>query len=508
MRIKIIFCVFLIFLAGYFLRVMYLPQNILTFGYDQARDAINALQIAGGHLKIFGPPASQPGLFHGVFYYYVLAPAYLIGHGSPIAAAYWVAFINTLAVFVVFYLTRLLTKKYLPAFFAALLFAVSFESVQYATWLSNPTTSVLSVPLLYLGLWVWLKEGKKWGPVAAALGLGLSIQSEIFLIYHVVPLAIWLVVSRKSVNRKQVVIFILTLAVSLSSMILAQFKFGIGASLDGIRGLAMSSDASLAYAKSLGDYLVLYLNQIGRIYAFNSYPGNVGYGGSFVLVLILISLIKTKKLELSPKVFLATWLLSHLSVVTVGGTSTPFLMVGMGPAVSILIALFLAEWWRTSRVLAVAILAILIFGNLSMIWRENQSGSTLFAIQKDMLLAKQMKAIDFTYEKAKEQPFSINTLTSPLWINIVWTYLYKWYGISKYGYLPSFHGRDQIGILDSLPKDTGGIRDYFLILEPMGGIPVQYLGETIDQENSYSKLISEVSFGELRVQERMHEIKK
>ena len=45
-----------------------------------------------------------------------------------------------------------------------------------------------------------------------------------------------------------------------------------------------------------------------------------------------------------------------------------------------------------------------------------------------MLLSKQIATIDYTYKLANGKPFSINSLTSPLWINIVWTYLYKWYG--------------------------------------------------------------------------------
>ena len=132
-----------IFIFAFVLRVLYLPKNSLTFGYDQARDAYVSQQIIGGDLKILGPPASTPGLYHGVFYYYLLAPAYLLGHGSPVVAAYWIAFLNSLTVFVVFYLTYLFSKKNLVAsFLAAILFSVSFEASQYATWLSNPTTSV------------------------------------------------------------------------------------------------------------------------------------------------------------------------------------------------------------------------------------------------------------------------------------------------------------------------------------------------------------------------------
>mgnify|MGYP001616426910 FL=1 len=205
--------------------------------------------------------------------------------------------------------------------------------------------------------------------------------------------------------------------------------------------------------------------------------------------------------------FLATWLFSHITVVTLGGTSTPFLMVGIGPAVSLIIAYYLFLWWQKGhKVATIAVLLILIFGNLSMIFRENLKGATLFAIQKDMLLAKQIKAIDYTYEKTGGENFSVNSLTSPLWINIVWSYLYKWYGLPKYGYLPTWHGRDQIGQLDSLQKDSLFIPNYFLILEPMGGIPPRYLEETINEEDAVSILMDEVYFGELRVQKRLKKV--
>src|SRR6266576_4992192 len=98
---RVLIPLLLIFAFGYFLRVIFLPSKALTFGYDQARDAVNALEIVHGHIKFFGPSASQPGLFHGVFYYYILAPFYLIGKGSPIIAAYGIVFVNCLTVFIV-----------------------------------------------------------------------------------------------------------------------------------------------------------------------------------------------------------------------------------------------------------------------------------------------------------------------------------------------------------------------------------------------------------------------
>jgi hypothetical protein len=281
-------------------------------------------------------------------------------------------------------------------------------------------------------------------------------------------------------------------------MILSEVKFGFKG-IGGLQLLLGGGETNLAYAKSIGDFLTLYLNQVGRIFAFNSFPGNIGYGGGLVIILSIYSLIKKDRVG----TFLATWLFAHLSVVTIGGTSTPFLMVGIGPAVSIILAYYLLKWWNSEyRFVSMLILIVVIYGNVSYIFRENPKGATLFAIQKDMVLSKQLAAIDYTYQESGGAPFSLNSLTSPLWINITWSYLYKWYGQSKYGYIPEWHGRDQIGQIDSLPKIENTDKKAFLILEPMGGIPSRYLSETLAEEDGFSKLTDEKNWGELRVQER------
>lgn len=495
-----------IFFLGYLLRILFLKDLSLTFGYDQARDARVTQQILSGDLKILGPPASTPGLYHGIFYNYVLAPAHFFGQ-NPLYAAFWIAFLNALTIFIVFYLTYLLTKNVKPALLASLFFAVSFESSQYAVWLSNPTIGVWTVAITYLGLWTWVKERRWWGPVLTGLGLGLSIQAEVFLLYHFVPILLWLFVAKKTIKKESVLKFLTALGLAVSTMIIAELKFGFR-SIGGVLQLLSSQDSLIA-AKGLGDFVILFLNQLGKVFAYSTYPGNIGYGGVFILALIVISFIswnrfnKTSQTRVSWQPFLITWLLSHLMVVSVGGTSTPFLLVGIGTAVSIFVGIHIYNWWSSGKkVLAAIVMVIIVFGNLGMIFKENPKGQTIFAIQKDMLLKKQLAAIDYTYEKAGGNSFSINSLTSPLWINIVWDYLYRWYGQEKYGYIPQWHGKDQIGQLSMLPKTEESTQSYFLILEPMAGIPAKYLPETIAEEDGVSKLIEEKNFGELIVQKR------
>lgn len=497
---------FVIFIFAFILRVWFLKDNSLSFYYDQARDALITQQILSGDIKIQGPPSSTPGLFHGVFYYYFLAPAYFLGNGSPIFVAYYMAFFSSLTVLLIFLIAKNATKN-LPAqagiklaLLSSLLFAISFESTQYATWLSNPTMAVFTVPLMYLGLWLWTQKKYKYAPAITAIGLGLSIQAEIFLLYHVIPLLIWLYLHKKNISKKSVYVFIGFLILGVFSLILCELKFGFG-SLTAFKSLAATNGGSLAYTKSVGDYLILYLNQIGRVFAFNSYPGNIGYGGVAIIALGIYSLINFKK---NPyPAFLSIWLFSHLSVVTVGGTSTPFLMVGIGPAVCLILGFYTYKLLsKKSFIAGILIILVLFYGNLSYIFSQNKSGSTLFSIQKDMLLSKQMATIDYTYEMANGEDFSISSLTSPLWINIVWTYLYKWYGLETYGYVPFWHGKDQIGQLDSLEKIEDPLSISFLILEPMAGIPAQYLPITIGEEDVDTKVVEEKSFGEIIVQSR------
>ncbi len=505
MKKNAILALFFIFLLGFILRTLYLPQKSLTFGYDQARDAFITQQILSGDVKILGPPASTPGLYHGVFYYYFLAPAYFLGKGSPIVASYWAALFNALGVFIVFYLTYLLAKKTSPALLAAFLFAISFGATQYATWLSNPTLGIWSVPLTYLGLWMWVKSKNRWGPIICALGLGLSIQAEIFLAYHLIPIILWLWVAKENISKNQVLKFIGVLIVSLSSMILVEFKFGFKG-FSGIANLLSSGDAVLA-GRNIGDFIVLYLNQIGRTFSNNLLPSNAGYGGFlgiiFLTWVVYIWYRQKKKETISWQPFIATYILAHLPIVSMGGISTPFLTVGLGAGVVILAGLAINLLWLEKKFLAAGLLLVLVLSNIATAVTKNKQGQVIFAIQKDMLLSYELKALDYIYQQAEGEPFSINTLTSPLWINTTWSYLFNWYGMEKYGYLPMWRGRDQVGQLgNNLPQATKEVTLHFYILEPPQGIPKLYLESEPGYEDSRSQILEEMRFGELKVQKR------
>lgn len=502
----------IIFVLGFIIRVIYLKDGALTFGYDQGRDAFISQQIVNGDLKVLGPPASTPGLYHGVFYYYFLAPAYWLGDGDPVVTAYWTSLFNAMGIFIVYILTYLFTKKITPAIIAALLFAVSFEATQYSSWLSNPTLGIWTVPIIYLGLWIWIggsnvnKEIKWVGPLITSVGLGLSIQAEVFLAYHTIPIILWLYVCRKNITKRQFLLFLAGLLITVSSMFIVEFKFGFQ-SLRGIVSLLTSKDAVLN-TKNLGDFVITYLNQIGEMFSNNLLPINAGYGGFLGITMLFVVLngwIKRKnKKTVSYEPFLAVFILSHLSVVSLGGLSTPFLLVGMGGAAVILAAVFIYRVGLKNRVLAYLLVFVIVASNIYMILTENKKGQVIFSIQKDMLLSNELKVLDYIYSNSQNSQFSINSVTSPLWINTTWSYLFNWYGKNKYGYLPQWRGKDQVGQLgNNFSNADLETNLHFLIIEPPQGLPGYYIEWEEDLENSRSNLIEEVRFNDIRVQKRM-----
>lgn len=495
--------ILLIFVLGLFLRLFYLPQGAITFGYDQARDAFNAESILQGDLKIQGPPASTPGLFHGALYYYLLAPAYSIGEGSPYYAVIWLSIINLLTIVPIFLLGKMLFNKQV-GIIASFLFAISLDAVQYANWASNPAPAVLTQAIFYLGLSYFLFTPKKrLGALLAGLGIGLSVQFEVFLGYLFVPLFIALWSFKAKIKLNELLIFSLAFFITTSSMILSYFKFGL-TFIEGFKSLyAVGGDPANAWIY-FAPTLLLYLNRFAEYFYRAVLPFNITVAGLFGMLLIYLSLKKFKNEENLRKglIFLLIMLFSHAFLIPFGGNSTPFINVGLQAVIFILVAQFIFYFYKTQKVLISLLSLLIVFSSLNANFKYNIEGQTIFAIQRGLTLKNEIEAVNYTYQSAGKEPFSINTVTSPLWINSVWAYLYNWHGKNTFGYLPSFRGRDQTGYLGELPQTKEKTAIFYLIIEPTRGIPLQFVEETISYEDSFSKVIEEKNFGGIVIQKR------
>lgn len=485
----------LIFGVAVAVRSYFLYTGTLLFTFDQARDAFIVDEILQGDLKILGPPTSGvQGLYHGVLYYYFLLPGYQMGRGNPVVAAYIQSLVNAMTIVVIFILTKLLTRKIFPALLSCLLFAVSFEAVQYSTWLSNPAMGVWFVPLIYLGMAFWMVKKKTWGLLLAGLAFGLAMQSNISLAYHLLPIVFLFLTSRLRVGLKGTGAFSLGVLAGVSTIVLAEIKFGFK-SIGGI--LAILGVTGTGNQLGFGDAILKYFNKMGNTFAYNLFPQMPALGGLLGVLLIVWA---AKNIDL-PKIVILVWVLAYLPPAMLGGLNVPHITVGIGVAVIVLYAMFISSLWSKNKFAAIILCLLCIGFNLQKNHLTAPYGQTIFAIQSGMLLSDQLALLDYTYQSAAGEPFSISTLTSPLYINTTWSYLYNWYGKSQYGYLPSWVGPDQVGIWgDNLPKEEPPL--HYFIIEDTTGIPSQYRTYAIGEQDVNFGFVEQEQIGALLVQRR------
>jgi hypothetical protein len=506
MNKKSLLIVSALFLIGFWLRTLYLNRSAITFFYDQARDAFFVKQILSGDIKIQGLPANAPGLYHGVLYHYFLAIPYFISKGSPVAADYWLALFSSATVFTVYLISFLLFRKRSISILASLFFVFSFEASQYATWLSNPAMALWFVPLTYLFLWLWTQKRNVWYAALTGIFFGFSIQSDLFLAYHAVAIVTWLVICKKNITPKQICVFVGGLILGTSTILLSQIKFGF-TGINGIIYLFTGGNALLV-GKGLGDFVLVYLNQMGNVFSLNLFPLSLGFGGFLGLIMIFWLILQWKK-EPKNRVdgrysFLLIYVFSHLPVVFFGGTDTAYLTVGLSAAVCVLASAFVLAVWKKSKTIATILTVIILLSGLVKILLENKDGQTIFAIRREMVLSNLEQVVDYTYQSSDGQKFSINTITAPLWLNTTWSYMYNWYGVKKYGFLPFWHGRSQIGDPgDSLSETPDDVLFYYLIIEPRAGIPDIFVNEAIGEEDSKSKVVEQKDINGIIVQKRL-----
>lgn len=494
-----------LFIIAVFLRWLYLPQKAISFAYDQARDAFIVQELIHGNLKILGPPVSGvPGLFHGVLYYYVIAPAYLFGGGNPVIVAYFLSLISSISVLSVFYLTYLLTKRYTPSLIAGALFAFSFEATQYANLLTNASMGLWFVPIIYIGLYLWITEKSKWGMVITGIFFGLAIQSEVALSYHLIPILFWLFIKRRKITKKQILMFLASLFIAVSPMLIAEVKFGF----TGFKGIIylLSGQDGIAQNRTFLEIITIYISQVTQTFRNNIIPVNQAFAGLITVAGLCYVFLKEKTNLASVPwyLFAGSIFLSHLIALPFGGTNMKHIMVGAASGICVFTGIFLWKYLKSYKYILAVFLILIIGADLKNILKENINGQTIFPLQQDLVLSKEISLIDYTYTQSNGSPFSISSLTSPLFVNTLWSYLYNWHGKSKYGYLPTWTGRDQIGQLgNNLSFATGKETKHFFIIEPTFGIPDLYITYARGDQDSVSNVIAQKTYGDLIVEERI-----
>jgi len=491
--------VFLGIILAFFLAVIPLLQQ-LFFYYDQARDAYEAYNIWHLHdLKILGPSTDIPFLHHGVLWYYLLAILYGIfqKNPSPVAIVFLTAFFLTLPA--VWCLGNELFKDKKIAAIALILYAFSPLFQLSTRWLSNPILSLISMPFLLLILWRYINKQKLRTAFLVGVIYGITIQSQLAFAILLIFIPIYFIVFKLKINLKHISVFLVGLLITSSSIILGEVKYHF----QGITSLINFISSPHNSHQSLLTLLQTALIKTNDLLRVSILP--LGVLLPIIIFIILFGIMQRKNnKDTKPLIFILIWLSNLLifCLFDTGISRSLFVYFPSLTLVTILTSYLLVKVITQKYLLIIVVIGIIIsqiWLNLS--WIKNELNP--LTVQMGMTLNKEKEVIDYTYNSADKKPFSINTVTEPLFINTTWAYLYNFYGQKKFSYLPYWSGKDQAGNLGELPESQSKTQYEYLIIEPTTGIPEYFIKSAISEEDARSKVIEEKRIGNFIVQKRV-----
>ena len=115
----------------------------MGFYYDQGRDALVIWNLwHSGKFFLIGPVTGLSGIFLGPFYYFLIAPLYLIGGGNPLLPMVFLAILSALSLLLIFELGRQIHSRS-AGLIAAVVAGFSYYIIYYSRWLSNPNPMLL-----------------------------------------------------------------------------------------------------------------------------------------------------------------------------------------------------------------------------------------------------------------------------------------------------------------------------------------------------------------------------
>ncbi|EKD53318.1 MAG: hypothetical protein ACD_61C00071G0006 [uncultured bacterium] len=483
----------------------YAFRESIYFGFDQARDAYLSQEIYLKHdIKLIGPPVSgDVGLFHGPLFWYLVGPVYLIFKGDPAMVSAVFRVLNALGVFLVFGIGSSLFTPF-AGYLAAVFYAVSFEESQYAMYVGNPSLGVLSILLIFSGATLIYKKSKyaKWSPILMLGGAALSTQMNLMFVYTFFMVAALLLVLRKqtsTISKKMWFAGVGVAGAILSSFLLVELKYGfrsfkLAYSLF-TKGYGVMDSHASKYILFISKFLRMFRDNIIGVDAYIL----VGLVAIFVSIWLLYHAQKKVSFRI-----LAIWVFGWVFLMFLGGHTAYYTNAGLGVAVIIALAVLIERIGSQNKWLGIFFATFIVFGNLNLIRFQSPNSLIQEIITQPMMrLSDEYKMIDKMYEVVGGRGFTVRITGVPYSIPTVWAYLFHFYGLKKYGYLPYWETGNILGFPGEMPVPTNGTTCFrFLGREPMRGLPQVLVDYDEGRERPFSTVVNMDSIGEFTLETR------
>ena len=483
---KIFFALCVIFVFGFFLRIATLEQNLL-FGFEQGRDALKATDIYNlKDIVLIGPKTDLDGIFHGVWYYYLIAILYWLFAGNPLYVTYALASINTLTVFVIYALARNLSVSKAFSLFASLLFAASFITVSYARWLSNVSPSIFVVGCFMLSLMLLVKHRRDYYWVPTLILFALLFHFELLHgLYAGVTIMITVVAFKLPLFTKKFFMGLAGFLIINSPFVIFDIKNSFILTkgvLYYLTGSALSPNPVIAISMYFDGLLSELMS------TFSSKFATVPFVLFFLLLIVIWRSVEVRKSrEIQFILFLNIWSFPYVFLLKHGSLDQFYAGTSISLILTFILGVELASRFLDKRFL-IAILSLLVVGMSFETYRKISNRDRVFyhAVQKQMTYSDQKKMIEKMVLPRKS--FEWEAFTIPYYLSDAYQYLLPWYGQQLVG--------DKVMEMLSAKKKE----DYYLIVEPETG--GDWLDKWYKEKDGVSMIVSEQQFGGMKLQLR------
>jgi hypothetical protein len=442
----------IILIAALYIRT-YRIGDLLGFYYDQGRDALVIWKLwHEGKLFLIGPVTGLAGIFLGPFYYFLIAPLYLIGGGNPIIPSIFLSLLSVIALAVVYKMGVEMHSR-TAGLIAATVGGFSYYMIYNSRWLSNPNPMFLiSVIFLYF-LWRIISGGKSLWWVMSAFVIGISLHFEsasaFFYIFIFLIFSVWrLVKFRKLINpilfikelgrnvnsqKKWTLFMILAFLITLMPQIIFNFKH---------ENILLNNFLRLfTHDKAFSKPLTKFILETRIDYFWSAFMGKIFIGWNKHAVIFaslsLASLLSGKKkyrkgMLILFSIFLITPMVGYILFQGNFGNIYDYYLIGYFMPFILLYSIGLAEFSKTFIGKISLILFLIYFFRVNLIpirgmMKNPMDGPT------DIKFGSQLKAVSWVFENAVGRGvYNVDVYVPPV-IPYAYDYLFLWQGTVKCG---------------------------------------------------------------------------
>lgn len=497
--------IILILLFGFLYRLLITSNGNFIFNMDNARDFVDVREmVILGIPRLTGPTSGIEGFYNGPFWYYLLAIPFVLTGGNPYGGILLMIVLWTIGGF---FLLKIVSRYGLiPMLIAGSIWVASDFIVLASVYSFNPSPILFLTPLFIYLMEVYLKKNSL--RISFLLwflgGLFFNFEMAFGIFIPLIILTATLVLKKEYLRTKNFWIgtagFILT--------ILPQFIFDA-------RHNFIMTNSILRYLnenQSQNGYSVInrFLS-IGKLYLDTLLPTLLNWKPLFysslgLLAFLIFYIFKKKKKETLLYITLISTLVPFLGHVFIPTNVMPWHLDGVMAAVILLLVIAFYKLGQISSgfkiLIGASAVVVLIFSIYKLELPKNILEKKIS--NDPSVFSNEIAAVEYVYQKASGKNFKVYTYL-PSVIDYPYQYLFWWWGLKKYGYLPKDYAyspnkppyiknKDML-ISKNSPLDSNLV---FLIKEP-DRIKIRHLWEN---DFKKLKLVEKTMLGPLEIEIR------